>query len=384
MRRLAMALLLLVIGMPDAFAQVPGDGCAQAFPQVGFGITRSGGSVEVSASGLDLAVVERFTASVAEFAGILEAEVAPMGGVAVCLFADELPLTPQDVGREGNLPLRAVAMGADDLLLVSAWSIRTVDDALLEGLVHIALWRAVGGGYPEPFATEVTGWYSARLSGTTSIAHSIMLRQNVGLREPMPPNDWVAGTAADTIVWNPENPYGGLGDFAGFVFAEAGPGVFADPAPEALAGLDERWRNALFDESGAIPGGSKGWIVGLAIAGGIVLVAIGLAWWTRLVRRRVLEEIRAAALEGRTLGGSGVEHPPPPDVRAAVGRPLSGQRRRRRNPGVRRGVDRAATDADDGNGAPSGRPVGGEADDVAPGGESGDDLFRHPGFDADD
>jgi hypothetical protein len=269
--------------------------------------------------------------------------------------------------------------------LVSVWSIRTVDDALLEGLVHIALWRAVGGGYPEPLATDVIGYYGGRLSGGAQVAHDIMLRANVGLREPMPANDWTVGSALDTVVWNPELSIGGLGDFTAYAVAEAGPGVIASPDAAELARLDEAWRNALFDESGAVRGGSKGWIIGLSIAVAIVLAALGIALWTRRVRRQVMDEVRAAALEGRTLGAVGPDDTEVPDVRAAVGRSLPRSGSRRGNPRVRRrppgsaGVDRDGRDR-----AQGGQPVGDDLDGVPPGGEAPDDAFRHPGFDADD
>lgn len=388
MRRLAMMVLgaaILLLGLPTAQAQVSGDGCAAAFPETGFGITRMAGPVEVAASGLNLPVVERFVTSLTEFAEILEEEIAPLDGVGVCLFADQLAIAPRDLGIDSNIPLRAVAFGAEDLLLVSAWSIGTVDGALLEGLVHIAQWRAVGGGYPEPLATDMIGWYVARVSNTTEIAHAVMLRANVGLREPMPANDWAAAAAPDTITWNPEFQYGGLGDFTGYVFAEAGPGVFADPDPAELARLDEEWRNALFDESGAVPGGSKGWIIGVAIAAAIVLAGVAIALYTGWVRRKILEEVKEAAREGRTLGAVSPDEAEAPDVQATVGRSLSAGRRRRRDSRVRRRPARpAGTGGDDRDRAPSGREVGDGVDDVSSGGHTGDDLFRHPGFDADD
>ena len=81
-----------------------------------------------------------------------------------------------------------------------------------------------------------------------------------------------------------------------YVAAVSGTGPLANPFGGELEDLDTAWRQSLFDQSGSIPGGSKGWVIGLIGVTAIVSLAVFVAWWSARERRRIEAELREAAL----------------------------------------------------------------------------------------
>ena len=176
----------------------------------------------------------------------------------------------------------------------------------------------------------------------------------------------------DPLVWNPEFGYGGAGDFTNYAVASAGNSVLSDPLASDLPMLDEGWRQSLFDESGAIPGGSRGWVLGLVLAVGIVVLGIFLAVADRRSKQKIEERLRDLEfLEEQSRAAREKEA-----VRTSVG---GG---RRRDAGVgRSGSPSRGVDRDQGDRSPSGGAGGAGRDRVPDGSETGDDLFQHPDFD---
>jgi|GEM_PF-1570461 len=379
MRRLLplLTLLGLILVAVPAVAQAgrpfrPG-GCAAAFPEAAFDTAARTGPVVVRGAGVNVEMTERFAGEFSLIVQWLEADIGPLDGVEVCLFADEIALDAEALGWYSDHPLRAVAFGELGAVAVSAWMTRYLQDAGVVGLIHIALWRASGGDYPQPFADDVIGWYLGRLDGTTEAIHSIFLRQNIGLREPWPPFPWAISTLADPILWRPEFGYGGAGDFTSFVVAAEGAGYLASPDPDRLAALDEGWRQALFDESGAIPGGSKGWIAGVAATAVLLAAAVGFAWMGRRSRLQAEMALRRLALAPAADG--------PGDGGGAAVRPSVGGGLRRRHAGVGgRGASPVGGDRDHGNRTPAGGQGRARGHRVPQTAQPGDEIFRHPGF----
>lgn len=374
MRRLAFLLVTLALAStlaPAAAAQEEG-GCAAVFPGTAFDTSARTGPVVVRGFGVRPEVTERFAGEFTQIVEWLEAEITSLDGVEVCLFADEVAIDAEALGWYPGLPLRAAAFGEEGVVALSAWLPRYLREAGVAGLVHIALWRTSAGAYPQPFADDVTGWYLGRLAGTTGAIHNIFLRQQIGLREPWPPFPWTVSTLADPILWKPEYGYGGAGDFAAYVVGAEGPGYLASPDADHLAGLDEGWRQALFDESGAIPGGSKGWIVGVIAAALLLALAIGFAWLGRVSRLRAEEALRQLALAPAA---------PAPAADAAAVRPSVGGGPRRRHSRVGGGGSGAVgRDGNDRDRAPAGGEGGPGGHRVAQVPKPGDEIFRHPGF----
>jgi len=376
MRRLLPAFLTACVVLGASFASTAhaqeASGCAARFPGTPFGSSADAGPVTVHGSGVNPALTERIADDLRATAEAVQADIGGLDGVEVCAFADRLPLDQAELGWPEGQSLRAVAFGEEGLVVLSSWLVGTVPDAAIVGVVHVAQWRTSGGAYPEPFGSEVVGYYQGVANETLEIVHNSYVRANIGQQEPWPPIPWAAGRMVDPLLWNPEFGYGGAGDFGSYARRVGGSEVFAEPDPDALAELDEGWRNDLFEESGAIRGGSKGWIGGL-IALLVVLAAGGtLAYLNRLSKRRAEEQLREAALTARreleaAEAGAG---PVTTSVVSGVGR---------RDPRIRSGAPGAVRgDRDDRDRAPAARPRRSGAHAVPPAGQADDDLFRHP------
>jgi hypothetical protein len=376
MRRLVPAILTacVVIGAPitvSARAQQT-VGCAARFPGAVFDSAAPAGPVTVRGSGINIALTERIAADLRGTAEAVGSEIGGLDGVEVCVFADRLPLDGAELGWPEGQSLRAAAFGDEGLVVLSSWLVGTVPDAAIVGVVHLAEWRTSGGTYPEPFGSEVMGYYAGLANDTLEQVHNAYVRANTGQREPWPAIPWTAGRMVDPLLWNPELGHGGAGDFGSYAHRIDGPQIFANPDPIRLAELDEGWRNALFDESGSIRGGSKGWIGGLIALIVVLAAGVTLAYLNRLSKRRAEEALREAALTARRaeLEAAAEAGPVTTSVVSSVGR---------RDPRVRSGSAGAvARDRDEREGSPARGPRRARAQDVTPASQADDDIFRHP------
>jgi hypothetical protein len=372
MRRVVPAILAawVAVGAPftaPANAQ-EAVGCEARFPDSAFGTSAAAGAVIVRGSGINAALTERIADDLRGTAEAVQDQIGGLGGVEVCVFPDRLPLDASALGWPEGQSLRAAAFGVDGLVVLSSWLVGTVREAAIVGVVHVAEWRVSGGNYPEPFGSEVMGYYLGVANDTLVQVHNSYVRANIGQKEPWPPVPWAAGRMIDPLLWNPEYGHGGAGDFGSYANRVGGPDVFADPDPAVLAQLDESWRNDLFEESGAVRGGSKGWIGGLIAL--VVVVAAGgvMAYLNRLSKRRAEEALREAALQ---------ERHPEPEVGPVTTSLASGVGRR--DPRVRGGSPGAVGgDRDHGDRTPTRGPRGSAAHDVPPVPQSDHDAFRHP------
>lgn len=375
MRRLLPAILVACVVVGAAFtlpaAAQRTSGCEARFPGTVFDAAADAGPVTVRGSGVSQALTSRVADDLASIAIAVEDDIGGLSGAELCLFADRLPIDAAALGWPEGQALRAAAFGSDGVVVLSTWLVGTVADAAIVGLVHLAQWRSSGGTYPEPFGSEVMGYYLGVANDTLELVHNAYVRANIGQQEPWPPFPWAAGRAVDPLVWNPEYGHGGAGDFGSYVRRVGGAEVFADPDPGRLAELDEQWRDALFEESGAIRGGSKGWIGGL-IALVVVLAAGGtLAYLNRLSKRRAEEALREAAERARGSETEAAEvGPVTTSLVSSVGR---------RDPRVRGGsASPSRVDRDGRDGAPSRGPGRALPHGVSPAAQPDDDLFRHP------
>ncbi len=368
MRRVLCALfMLVVVAVPStAFAQTENP-CATRFPDTVWDAEATAGRLTLYATGVSEGHFGRFTDDFGGLAALLEAELGSIDGITICIFAEEIPWDAQAMGWPEGQRLHTATFGSEGVVVVSAYLTVAALDAGRQGVIHTWLWQLSDGNYPEPLADEVKGWYRNRLETTVEHLHTLYVRMNIGLTEPWPPTPWTAGQMADRLLWNPEFSYGGGGDFANYVAAVAGTGALADPFNGSLEELDSAWRQSLFDESGSVLGGSKGWVIGLIGVTAIVSLAVFVAWWSARARRKIEAQLREAALL----------IPKQIDVRAV--RPSITARGGGTDAGIRRGSARpVGSDRNDRHGTPSGGRVGTAVDDVPPGAKADDDRFRHP------
>jgi hypothetical protein len=373
----ACTLLLAIVAIVPATPATAGVGgsCAERFPAETFEWVLPAGPVTLYGSGIGEPMARRFAGEIEPLATWVDDEIG-LDGVAVCVFDDELPLEDDEIGWHGAHTLRAAALGEEGLVVLSAFHAGTVAPGAHRGLIHVAQWRVSDGSYPVILADDVHGWYRNRLAGAVDAVHETYLRQNVGRREPWPPFPWMEGPRIpDTLLYDPEFRFGAGGDFTDFAVRRVGTSFLADPFSVDVAALDEAWRTSLFDESGAILGGSRGWIGGVIIVSGAILAAILMAYQGRRQRLKVEAELREGASRDAQRRRAALEE-------QSV-RPLA-PGLRRSDPRVRRtGSDSGVIDRDDGYRSPPRRGAGTALDEVSAGDETADDAFRHPGFDDD-
>ena len=374
---IVVALVAPLLGGVPALAQVDGGRCAERFPGAVFDTVADAGPVRVHGSGITQPLLDRYASDWGELIEMVQAEMGGLdGGVAACVFEDQIPLDAQALGWPDNHLLRAVAFGDERLVVVSSWLIGAALDAGRNGLLHVAQYQVSQGNYPEPFGNEVKGWYRNRVDRTVEVVHNSFVRQNSGLSEPWPPFPWTVGRMVDPLLWNPEFGYGGGGDFANYAITTTGNAVLSNPLESDLATVDEDWRQTLFDESGAVLGGSKGWMLGLFLAIGLVLLGVFTAWLARHQRLR----IEAKMLDVEWLEQMSREAKEREVVRTSIalgGRSRDTRVRRRRS-------GSGGVNGNDGDRSPSGG-AGRTRDDRMPrNSKSIDDRFQHPGFDGDD
>lgn len=374
---LMVALVGSLLAAPPALAQTSGGRCSERFSESVFETEADAGPVKVYGSGLTQTLLDRYAEDWRQLIELVQEEMGGLdGGVVVCVFDDRLPLDAEALGWPRNQFLRAIAFGEEQLVVVSSWLIGETPDAGRNGLLHVAQYQISGGAFPEPFGNEVKGWYRNRVDRTVEVVHNVFVRQNSGLAEPWQPFPWTVGQMVDPLLWNPEFGYGGGGDFANFAVTTAGNGVLSNPLGLGLGELDENWRQTLFDESGAVLGGSRGWMLGLSLAIGLLMLGVLMGWWGRRQKRMIeakmrdlewLEEMSREARQRETVRTS---------IAGRVGRRDARVRRR--------GPDSEGVDGDDGDGSPAGGEGRTDRNRMSGRRESGDDRFRHPGFDQDD
>lgn len=366
-------LVALVLFAPPASAQMDGGRCAERFPEAVFDHHATAGPVDLYGSEVPAEILDRYGRDYTVLVEWIQDEMGGLGdGVVICMFEDQIPLDAQSLGWPEGQALRAAAFGEERMIVLSNWLIQHVPDAGYNGLLHVAQYQVSDGDYPQTFGNEVKGWYRNRIDRTVEVVHNVLVRQNSGLSEPWPPTPWVDEAIADPLLWNPEFGYGGGGDFANFAVANGGNEILSDPRSTDVASLDEQWRQALFDESGAVLGGSRGWIKGLVISIGIVLLGVLMALWNRHQKRVIEEKLRDLPwLEEQARLAHEQEA-----VRTSVA--VGGRGRNARVGGSDAGP---GFDGDDRDGTPTGRPFGRTGDGVSGRRQAGDDLFRHPDFD---
>jgi hypothetical protein len=373
---LLVVLAIALVPVATASAQA-GNRCSDRFAGSVFDTGAAAGPVQVYGSGITQALLDRYADDWSELVELVQEEMGGLdGGVTVCVFAGRLPIDAEALGWPRNLQLRAIAYGQEQLVVVSSWLIGETPDAGRNGLLHVAEYQVSAGTYPEPFGNEVKGWYRNRVDRTVENIHNVLVRQNSGLSEPWQPFPWTVGQMVDPLLWNPEIGYGGGGDFANYAAATAGNVVLSDPLGSDLDALDEGWRQTLFDESGAIPGGSRGWMVGLFLSMGLLLLGIYLAWSGRHQKRKIEEKMRDLEWLEQMSREAREREAVRTSVAGGGGRRDARVRRRRSNP--------AGVDGDDGDGAPTGGTGRSGGDRMTRRTKPGDDVFRHPGFDEDD
>lgn len=283
---LVAALLVLVAGAPAA-AQSEG-ACAEQFPEVEW--VKLDTNVDVYAAGVPDGHAGRYAkeingsvAQINEHFGSFDA--------TVCLFD---PNSGFDQSRfvSGSNRLHAILLPDDAMLVLSTENVGLTGSATAFGLAHLAMWQYSGGvGFPEPQATTIAQYFRSEVRDRAIYDHAEAKSANFFGPEVVTP--WSAAIQQNPIEWDPSRRrtagFGGgydpvatasaassthMADLVRFGFAEGVDGFVTNPDPAVWTDLEAGWRRSLTIELMGTEEPTRTWMGGLAIAIGIVIVAL--------------------------------------------------------------------------------------------------------------
>ncbi len=292
------AVLAAVLAGPagGALAQ-PASGCGGMFPGTEWdGPPSAAGPVAVYTTGIAAGLAERFVNDLRAAAEPMAAELGGLDGVEVCLFEGELPVDSVALGWPVGQRLRAVSFGPERVLVLSAWIPRLVLRAGAFGLAHQAEWGLAGGDYPSPLGPTIGHWYVSRIEARLERDRNVMRFANL-IRELPDAIPWTEASIPENLLWNPEFQLSPIGDFAGFVVENEGFEVLRNPDAATLRRLEQAWHAELLTEATGSASGTKGWMVGVAIVGGVLAFGAFVA----LVNLRAARRRRVRATERLTV-----------------------------------------------------------------------------------
>jgi len=281
----AAALLVFGFAAPAAGAEA---GCAERFPEVDW--VRLDTSVDVYAAGVPVGHAGRYTGEIDGAVAQISEHFGPFEAT-VCLFD---PDSGFDQSRfvSGSNRLHALLLTDEGLLVLSTENVGLTGSATAFGLAHLAMWQySDGAGYPEPQASTIAQYFRSEVRDRAIYDHAEAKSANFFGPEVVTP--WSAETQQNPLMWDPgRGRSAGFGagydpvatasaassthmaDLVRFGFAEEVDGFITNPDPAVWTDLEARWRNALTIELMGSDQPTTTWKGGLAIAIGIVLVAM--------------------------------------------------------------------------------------------------------------
>jgi hypothetical protein len=286
--RLLLAVGLLLLAAPSpAGAQGSGE-CAERFPEVEW--VRLDTPVDVYAAGVPEGHARRYAKEISGAVIQIEDKYGSFDGT-VCLFDPHSGFdTSRFVGPSQRL--HALLFTDQAVMVLSTENVGLTGSAATAGLAHMAMWQQSGGaGFPEPQASTLAQYFRSEVRNRAIYDHSEAKASN--FFGPDVETPWSSSVQARRIEWNPgvgrssfgRAPKGPasdasspasthMADLVRFSMAETGDEIFTTTDPAVWTDLEQRWRRSLTVELMGTDQPTTGWRSGLAIALGIVLIAI--------------------------------------------------------------------------------------------------------------
>ncbi len=281
----AAALLVFGFAAPAAGAEA---GCTERFPEADW--VRLDTSVDVYAAGVPVGHAGRYTGEIDGAVAQINEHFGPFEAT-VCLFDPDSGLD-QSRFVSGSNRLHAILLADEGLLVLSTENVGLTGSAAAFGLAHLAMWQySDGAGFPEPQASTIAQYFRSEVRDRAIYDHAEAKSANFfgpGVVTP-----WSAETQQNPLMWDPgRGRSAGFGagydpvatasaassthmaDLVRFGFAEEEGGFITNPDPAVWTDLEARWRNTLTIELMGTDQPTTTWKGGLAIAIGIVLVAM--------------------------------------------------------------------------------------------------------------
>jgi hypothetical protein len=269
-------------------AEAASPDCAELFPSVAW-TQVSSGDAAVYVAGVPEAMAERFVGEIALVEGWLVDDIGPFD-TSVCLVGDEM-VSVGDRFVSGSQQFHAHQDLEERYVLVSTQRPGFVGPAAAFALAHQALWQNNGNAaFPEPIAGVIAYWYRARILDRLELYHRDVMVENFFDTDAV--IDWAASSQAPVQDWDPETNFRAIGDFVDFAVATYGTDVLAETDAATWSRIEGEWRTALRADLTGRETPTTGWIGGVAIAVGIVsvaIVAIALGLISKYRRKRRVE-----------------------------------------------------------------------------------------------
>ena len=295
---LAATVLALVVASP-ATAQ-EGGACTERFPEVDW--IRVEAPVDVYAGAVPAGHSARYAD---EISGAVEQISSYYGDfdATVCLFdrASGLDTSPY---VSGSNRLHAMLFTDEAVLVIATENVGLTGSAAAFGLAQIAMWQFTGGaGFPEPQASTISQFFQSEVRNRAVMDHAEAKAAN--FYGPEVVTEWSAGTQQVLMMWDPSlgrsaanlGPTGPAAaaaspasthtaDLIRFGMTEIGDEFLVVPDAAVWTDLEAQWRDALTVELMGTDEPTTTWRAGLAIAIGVVVLAMAAAALGFISKRR--------------------------------------------------------------------------------------------------
>ncbi|GMQ94327.1 MAG: hypothetical protein BMS9Abin12_1815 [Acidimicrobiia bacterium] len=276
-----------VVGSSGPAAAAVGDSCSIRFPETEWVTVRSGG-VSIEVTGMTPALATRFDEEISLIDGWISDDIGPYS-VTVCLVSGESAFDSRRY-EGGSRRFHAHSDLPDQLLVLNVERIGFVAPAAAYALAQHALWQHNGNeGFPEPIASVIGQWYRARILQRLDQYHRDVMFSNLFDTESI--IDWTSSIQKPVQDWDPETNFAPIGDFMDFAVETHGTEVLRETDGERWSQIEGEWRVSLRNDLRGRDSDTTGWIGGVALTTGSVLVAsiaitLGLIAKYRRKRRR--------------------------------------------------------------------------------------------------
>jgi len=276
-----------IIGFADSAAAGVGDSCSDRFPETEWMTVRTGG-VSIAVTGMTPALAARFDEEISLIDSWISDDMGPYSAT-VCLVSGESAF---DSGRFEASSRRFHARSdlPEQLLVLNVERVGFVAPAAAYALAQHALWQNNGDeAFPEPIASAIGQWYRARILGRLDQYHKDVMFSNLFDTESIV--DWTSSVQKPVQDWDPETNFAPIGDFIDFAVDTHGTEVLRETDGERWSQIEGEWRVSLRNDLRGRDTDTTGWIGGVALTTGSVLVALiaitlGLIAKYRTKRRR--------------------------------------------------------------------------------------------------
>lgn len=295
---LSSMVLVLLVAMP-ATAQ-DGGACAERFPEADW--IRVEAPVDVYAAGVPEGHAVRYSG---EITGAVTQITSYYGefDATVCLFDRDSGLDPTPY-VSGSNRLHAMLFTDEALLVIATENVGLTGSAAAFGLAQVAMWQYSGGaGFPEPQASTISQFFRSEVRNREVMDHAEAKAAN--FYGPEVVTVWSAGTQQTLMMWDPSlgrsaaslGPTGPAAaaaspasthtaDLVRYGMSEDGDEFLTVPDAAVWTDLEARWRNALTVELMGTDEPTTTWRAGLAIAIGVVTLAVVAATLGFISKRR--------------------------------------------------------------------------------------------------